>query len=407
MLGFEIRKVFSRTANKIAMLILAVMLGVVCFFAIEYVSYVDEEGNSSSGYAQAALLREERNRWAGYVTEEKLVKMLEENAKINASEEYNSQNVTENNKAFAKKQGFSDIRGMVSRAFSAFREYDYYRADSVKAEEVGTLYERRISNLEDWLNSDEAKDLYTQKEKEYLLTKYRQLETPLYYEYESGWNALLEYAPTMIMLILLILSFLVAGIFSNEFQLKAEDIFFSSKLGRDRAVACKIGAGLLIVTVVYWLTMCAYSAIVLLTLGTDGGNCAIQIGLGGWKSFYNITYLQDFFLTMLGGYAGCLFILILTMTVSACTHSTVIAVTVPFFLLFLPSFLGGISVLSKVLGLLPDQLLQMNNVVTYFNLYEIGGKVTGAVPILFVLYLLLSAVLLPVLYRVYQKTEVK
>ena len=42
-----------------------------------------------------------------------------------------------------------------------------------------------------------------------------------------------------------------------------------------------------------------------------------------------------------------------------------------------------------------------------FNLYEAGGKVTGAVPILFVLYLSLYAVMLPGTYRVYRKAEVK
>lgn len=216
------------------------------------------------------------------------------------------------------------------------------------------------------------------------MTKYKELDSPLYYEYADGWKALLEYTPTIIMFMVLVLGFLVSGIFSNEFQLKADSIFFSTKMGRNKGVLSKIGAGFLIVTGIYGIVMLTYSGSVLLVLGADGSGCAIQTGLGGWKSFCNITYFQDYPLTVFGGYIGSLFIL-----------------------LFLPSFLSGISVLSQVLGLLPDQLLQLSNAVNYFNLYQVGGKVMGAIPISIILYLILLCVLLPELYYVYKKTEIK
>ena len=59
------------------------------------------------------------------------------------------------------------------------------------------------------------------------------------------------------------------------------------------------------------------------------------------------------------------------------------------------------------LGTLPDQLLQISYAIGAFNLYEPGGKVTGAIPILFVLYLSLYAVMLPGTYWAYRKAEVK
>ena len=104
--------------------------------------------------------------------------------------------------------------------------------------------------------------------------------------------------------------------------------------------------------------------------------------LGFLEKFFNITYLQAYLLTVIGGYVGALFILAVSMLVSAKTHTTVLAVTIPFVLLFIQSFLGGFSVLSDVLGLLPDQLLQINMAIKTFTLYEIGGKVIGSVPII-------------------------
>ena len=407
MLRYEIKKCFSKTANKIGLLILTVVLIIVSYFAVTYVDYVDEDGNNRTGIIAVRSLRDMKNQWAGYITEDVLREVIVQNALVNASAEYQSNDVQENNKAYSKKQGFSDIRDMINHAFCGFREYNYYRADSVTTEEVSEFYTKRISNLEEWLYSDEAKDQFTDMEKQFLIKQYEQLEIPLYYEYADGWIALLEYAPSIIMLTVLITSFFVSGIFSNEFQLKADAIYFSTKYGRNKAVKSKVEAGGIIITIIYWVVVLLYSAIVLGILGADGANCAIQAGFGSWKSFYNITYFENYFLTMVGGYIGSLFILTISMLISAKTKSTVLSVTVPFIFVFLPSFLSGFSALTEILGLLPDQLLQMNVAIKYFNLYQFGDRVIGAVPIIMILYAVLYVLMVPILYRVYQKAEIK
>lgn len=407
MTRFELKKIFSKPVNKIVFIILAISLCVVSYFTIGYADYVDENGEKSTGIAAASALREAKNEWAGYITDDVLRKVLEENALIINSEEYLSTNVIENNKAYSKRQGFSDIREMINWAFGGFQDYNYYRADSVTQEEISSFYSRRTDNLIAWLNSDEQESRYSEQERQFLITQYEKLETPFYYEYADGWTALLEYTPTIIMLVVLITGFLVSGVFSDEIQLKADSIFFSSRLGRNKAVGAKIKAGFIVVTFVYWIMILLYSGIVLAVLGTDGANCAIQNGFVNWKSFYNITYLQDYLLTVFGGYLGNLFILFLSMLASAKTYSKALAVTIPFILLFIPSFLSGISVLSEGLGLLPDQLLQVCTAIKTFNLYQIGTKIVGAVPIIFVMYFVLFCILLPVLYQVYRKTEIK
>lgn len=407
MLIFEIKKILSKPINKIAFLLLVVVLCVVSFLAIDYVNYIDENGESVRGRAAAQALKSEKAQWAGYITEDVLIKVLEENTRINNSEEYLSNDLKENEKAYAKKQGFSDIREMINRAFCEFQEYNYYRADSVTTDDIGSFYDRRTASLTEWLNSDYQKDYYSEEEKQFLITQYEKLETPFYYKSADGWEALLEYLSAIIMLIVLITGFLVSGIFSDEIQLKADSVFFSTKHGRNKGVIAKITAGFIIVTMIYWVMILLFSVIVLSTLGFDGANCAIQNGFPYWKSFYNITYLQGYLLAVLGGYLGSLFILALSMFASAKTHSKAFAVTIPFILLFIPSFLSGISVLSEILGLLPDQLLQIPMAIKTFNLYQIGGKVIGAVPIIMFLYVVLYLVLIPVLYTMYRKTEIK
>lgn len=407
MTRFELKKIFLKPVNKIVFIILAISLCVVSYFAIGDVDYVDENGEKSTGIAAASALQGKKNEWAGYITDDILRKVIEENEHITNSEEYLSTDMIEKEKAYSKKQGFSDIREMINQAFGGFQDYNYYRADSVTQEEIRSFYDRRTDNLIEWLNSEEQESRYSEQEKQFLISQYGKLETPFYYEYADGWAALLEYAPSIIMLAVLITVFLVSGIFSDEIQLKADSIFFSARLGRDKAIAAKIKAGFIVVTSVYWIMILLYSGIVLAVLGIGGAGCSIQNGFANWKSFYNITYLQDYLLTVLGGYLGNLFILFLSMLASAKTHSKALAVTIPFIILFIPSFLNGISVLSEVLGLLPDQLLQVCTAIKTFNLYQIGTKVVGAVPIIFVMYSILFCILLPVLYQVYRKTEIK
>ena len=146
----------------------------------------------------------------------------------------------------------------------------------------------------------------------------------------------------------------------------------------------------------------------LLYLGADGAGCPIQADKSGWKCFYNLLIWQKYLLTVIGGYLGCLFISLLVMLTSAKTKSTVLAAILPFILIFIPSFLGNIQspVINKMLGLLPDRLLQINVAVNYFELYSIGGRIMGAIPVSFILYGILTIILLPIIYQVYRKKQI-
>lgn len=403
MIRFEIKKVFSKPINKAALLFLIVTLIVVSILTINNVRYVDENGDTTTGINAANHLRDLKNQWAGYVTTDVLSKVIEENTAINNSKEALSDVVQEKDKAYAKKQGFSDIVEMISNAFVGFGEYDYYRADHVTTGEVGKVYEKRVSALKDWLDTGE--EHFSDAEKAFLIGQYQDLETPFYYEYADGWQALLQNISTVILILALIIGFFVAGIFSDEFQLKADSIFFSTKLGRNKAVRSKIGAGFIITTLTYVICVFLYSAIVLLLLGTDGAGCPIQWSM--WKSFYNVTYFQAYLLIVLGAYIGTLFAMTVAMVVSAKTHSTVVTIMIPFILLCVFPFLSRIITLPQMCALFPDQLLEIFVILKDSGLYEIGGKVIGTVFVIIPLYLVPCIVLQPILYGIYKRAEVK
>ena len=68
MLRFEIKKIFSKPKNKIAVVLLFVVLIITSILTINRVEYVDENGNHSVGISASHHLREAKNEWAGYLT---------------------------------------------------------------------------------------------------------------------------------------------------------------------------------------------------------------------------------------------------------------------------------------------------------------------------------------------------
>ena len=409
MLLFEVKKVLSKPLNKAALLILAAVLIIGSFLTIRDVKYIDADGNSSTGISAARHLQEEKNQWEGYLTEDVLKSVIQENTAVSTSPEAQSDDIQENNKATAMGQGISDIREMINLAFGEIDNYDYYRINSVSEDEVGSLYEQRIAGLKNYLNRDDVTEAFSEDEKEWLINKYESLDTPLYYEYADGWKALMDsqYLPTLMMITVLIIGFLVSGIFSDEFSWKADSIFFSEKLGPGRAVLAKMGAGFLITTVLYWSVVLLFGLIVLAVLGFGGGGCAVQTGVSNWNSIYNITYFQDYLLSTFGGYIGSLFIVTLAMLVSAKTHSTVFAITIPFILTCIPPFVGRLEAFARIMTLFPDQLLSINKNLEDFSLYHIGGNIFGGVTVIIPLYLILFCLVFPILFIVYRRTQIK
>lgn len=402
---FEIKKIIFKPINKIVLGVLAAILIIMCFLAINSITYVDAEGNTISGTLAAKNLRNDKNQWSGYITEDVLNKAISENAAMINSQEYLSDNIQQKNQAYAKTQGILDIREMINDAFTEYDEYEYNRIDSVTTELTSQLYENRITNLKKWLDTTEQN--FSDNEKQFLMERYEKLKTPFYYEYKDGWETLvgLSYTPILMILIALVIGFLVSGIFSDEFQLKADSIFYSTKLGRNKAIRAKIEAGFLSVTVIYWVVILLYSVVVFSQLGMGGAGCPIQIS--NWKTFYNFTYVQEYLIIILGGYVGTLFVLTLSMLVSAITHSTVLTMTIPFVFTCVTPFLGRIPGLNQVLSLFPNELLQIGQTAEFNIMHQIGGKTLGSIPIIFALYLVLYAVLPPILYQVYGKTRIK
>ena len=137
MIRYEIKKIFSKTICRISMIVLLLSLIISCYFAITNITYIDEQGVSHTGIAAARDLRTEKQKWEGTLDEEALQKVLDEYRKINEEYPIRQGDYTANMLHDSKVQGISEIKDMINIGFCEFRDFNYYRIDSVSKDEVG------------------------------------------------------------------------------------------------------------------------------------------------------------------------------------------------------------------------------------------------------------------------------
>lgn len=406
MMMYEIKKVLSSFGGKIALLVFVCVIAVSCWMATLGVEWMNESGEWETDMAAARKLRTARQEWKGYLDEDALAEIITELNHITSMPEYTSKDYNERNLVHHSLQAIQPIREMFVFAYSpAFQTVDETVVDRLTPADATSFYDNRVRLLKEGIY-DENKmisRLLSEREKQYLISEYEKIDTPFYYDYMEGWEQMLSNSYALIIYGSLVLGFLVAGIFANEYKWKADAVFFSSLFGRDKATVSKIKAGFLLVTLLYWLGVLVYTLFTLCFLGFDGGNCPIQLSY--WKSFYNLTYMEAYLLAVAGGYIGNLFFAFLSMWVSAKTRSSVVAVTIPFIAIVLPGMLKETSIqwLNELIALLPDQLMQVCNVIQNLDTYDLGFAVIGRVPILFAVYSVFTILLVPFLYIAYRR----
>lgn len=99
MTRYELKKIFSRTSNRIALLLLALVVGVTTYLAC-HVKYVDEAGQGQYGLAAVRQLRADQKAWAGALDEEALRQAIGAIQDVAQSPEYQSEDLVQQEIAY-------------------------------------------------------------------------------------------------------------------------------------------------------------------------------------------------------------------------------------------------------------------------------------------------------------------
>lgn len=384
MLKYEIKKVLNKRINR-ALLAAALLLMVVfSIFAIGSFRAVDANGESRTGLSAARIIVADKNRWQGELTPE----VIEKSVESNQTGDY---------------QSTSDIIDSASRMLvGEFSDLDDYEAIlSADSEQIASIYDIYRDNLR--VMSEEYGD--TPEKQAFLMEQYEKIDTPFTYGAYDSWDTMLMYATTCSLILIIVISFITAGIFAEEFQYKADSVFFSTQYGRSKAVHTKICTGLIMATLVFGIGMGVLFALCFGVMGVSGASIAYQFYQP--YSVYSVTFAQMYGILVLGGYIASMLAASVSMLIASKTKTMSIAIIVPAILFYVSPFVGRALPFRTFFSLTPDQLTNIVNCARIPYIYQVGSIVFRQIPFIIVFYAVISVAFLPLVYRNYHKLLLK
>ena len=398
MVKYELKRIFTKRMNRL-LLAVAVIIGVVMsVFAVTSSRYVDSSGAGHETPDAVRRLVEDKNQWKGKLTGDVIAQIVADRQKI--AGEYQDDNVPDT--VWGERiQSYTDIADMVDSILGGDEEYMPGALLGITLDQAKDIYSIREQYIEQLIQ----KYGDTPEKQEFLRTQYEKTDTPFYYEPADSWDNMRLYATTYGIILVVLIGFLAAGIFADEFSLKADAVFFSCRYSRTKAVRSKILTGLLMATVIYWVGMALLSGISFAVMGVSGFNTPYQVDSP--YCIYNMTFGQEYLIILVCGYIASLLSASVAMLVSAKTHSANIAVCIPFILFCVSPFIGRALPFGIFFQLTPDQLLNILNCAREPYIYQIGSLVFRQIPFVMLFYTLVAAVLLPVIYQCFRRYGMK
>lgn len=387
---YELKKLLTKKSSRILLAAMVLLAAAASLLAAGSVNYMDKGGTFHRGVSAARLLTAEKNQWKGELSPEVLAKA----AAQGQQDHKRTSREAEEGFSSAAEASYADLEFMMKQTLSGDGDYDPKAAAELTPAKSRIIYQIRQEHIAGILQA-EAENPQKQA---FLEKKYAAIHTPFYYEAADSWKTLFLYLRIYILAAVTVIGFLAAGIFADEFRLKADTIFFSSQNGRGKAVRNKIWAGLFTATAVYWAGVLLLSTLCLFALGTSGMAAPIQ--LEDPYNIYDITYGQLWLIILLCGYIASLLSASAAMLTAAGSRSHILAACVPLLLFCALPFIGLATAFDTFFSLTPDQLSNTCVCVSLPLIYQIGGCVFRQIPFLAAFYGLISLAALPLTYRV-------
>lgn len=397
-LRYELKKVFSKKINRIVLI--GTMLAAVVFsmFAIGGVQYTDGNGTTHAGVTTSRRLADDKNRWAGELTGDRIALAVSSRKEMNSRYSYDVPD-----EEYGKTvQAYSDIIYFVIDVLTPDTGWDenvLYQLEDEQAEDLYNIYRENQQKMAEEYGK-------TPRQRQFLKEQYDKIDLPLTYEAKDSWDTLMVYVETYGMILTIVIGFLAAGVFVEEFRVRADAVFFASRYGRTKAAGSKVLAGLLIATIIYWAGMGILLLISLGVMGISGGGTLYQIDFP--YSIYVMTYGQYCMLAVLGGYIASLLSASVTMLIAAKMRSANVAVCVPFFLFCVMQFIArALSDFLTFFKFTPDMLVNVIGCAKAPNIFQAGNLVFRQIPCVMLVYSALAVILLPLVYKSYHCYNLK
>ena len=393
MLGYELEKVILKPLH-IKIVITALIAGIfLSGLAVWSVYYVDQTGTSHRGLAASGALMKDKSRWNGPLTDSVLLEVVKKQQNMDISNKSNGPNPVYGRTG----QSYRDIEEFINQTLCYGTDYNPDAINQVSLETAGRLNELRKENIDSLIDEYGT----TEEKEEYLKRQFAKVKTPLEYEPSDAFRIAGPFAAAYGLLLVLVISFLTVGVFSDEMNSESRFVYYSTKYGPTRGAVTKILAAFIIATMLYWTGMLLMSLISFGGMGAGGAFTPIQAESP--YSMYGINFLERYLLILLSGYVACLFSAGMTMLLIVKTKSAISAVSISFLLFTGFPLVAGNGRLGNFRMLTPDRLFYVQDNMNIPCVYQFGNIVCSQSMLLLMIYSLLLIPVIAVSYQGFRK----
>lgn len=375
--------------------------GTVFFFVLPFFQFKawDENGTTLTGKDAVSYRKNVYNQT--------LPKLLTEERVTNDIEEY--QGVCSNPKNLMNERGgdstlndklyyryFEPRRSylnMIGNAYSSTNELGSDNLLKVPLNQGAQFYKNWQESIVERIDQNEELNCV---EKDYWKRKALSVPVPFEYGFALGWA---NFGLTVEMLILCMLGICISisPVFSGEYRMGTAPIILSTRYGKSKVIKAKIISALIFSSIVFLLNALTALALPLLAFGAEGGRLPIQIA--SIFSPYNLSFKEASLLCILVTYIVMLGLVCMTLFLSAKLNSPFSVLIVILMVMVIPMFLP----FNKATALLPSFAIQGTSIFEYEISFSAGDIVVNYLLMIVIVYLVISAIFLPLAARNFKR----
>lgn len=383
MIRFELEKIFGRKLNQVAMFAGYILIAVCVTAFLMDNSFYDVETQSYINGLEAIRRDQERclampdSLTEDYLTD--LVVEMQEQARVLDSEDEIYAQVV---------RPMGDLFWVVCRPYTEAGEYVKY--DKIK--EIPTqggigFYERRLEQVDEYLNLDFSYGNYSEAEKAFWMAKEREVQTPFAWGSKAVMSIMWDTIKISFCLTLVI-AVCISPVFAAEYESGAVALLLTTKHGKGRLIHAKILASVIFSMGYMALGIGMGLAVEGIILGFQGAELPVQL----WQSVipYNWSAgeacLATFGMELLIALTVTLFVVFL----SSRTKGSMVSLVLVMLVLLGPAFLD-MSKESRLWNhinyLMPIRVMNVLDVIRTFNSYQFGSVVISYLGMIVISYL--------------------
>lgn len=388
MVYFELRKIFVRKFNLIAMFAGYLLILFCVFYLIKNYSFYDKDTESHvKGINAFQMSKEKNNAMTDYLTEDYLTHLTKsiqaKNIQLDTDEGY-----------IEAISPIKDILWVLCNNYTDAREsvVDWNKINEISTKGGINFYKRRIEKATEFLNMDFSYGNYSNKEKSFWLSMEQKVVTPFKWGDKAAMDIVWD-AIQIAFYFMFVIVLCISPVFASEYESGAAALLLTTKNGKNQLIYAKIIAVVLF-SVLYMVLGTGLGIVIIgVVVGIHGAELPVQL----WGTV--IPYNWSVGMACVVSFAV---ILLVTLTVALFTaflssniKSSMVVLIIGYVLLIAPALFP----MSKESGLwnhinylFPVRVASVKDMIKTFNSYQFGTAIISYLGMAVVVYLIISII---------------